>query len=39
MRKSIKFKSRGEMMLTCYLKNLIDPYKLKEFENCGKICI
>ncbi|WP_217475243.1 NIPSNAP family protein [Stutzerimonas stutzeri] len=26
-------------MITCYLKYLIDPYKLKEFEHYGKLWI
>ena len=28
-----------EIMVTCYLRYIIDPFKLKEFENYGKIWI
>jgi uncharacterized protein (DUF1330 family) len=26
-------------MITCYLKYIVDPYKLKEFENYAKLWI
>src|ERR1035437_2658217 len=30
---------RGPTMLTCYLRYIIDPFKLKEFEHYGTIWI
>jgi antibiotic biosynthesis monooxygenase (ABM) superfamily enzyme len=31
--------TQNDAMITCYLRYIIDPYKLKEFEHYGKLWI